>query len=71
MQGLVSPAQYSRAWSIICSLHYNSILNTWTVVRLTATKFKALQFSMSGFALRYIVNIIISMVLYDFWLLPA
>jgi hypothetical protein len=42
--------QYSRSCSIICSLRYNGSLNTWTVVRLTPTKFKALKFSMSRFA---------------------
>jgi hypothetical protein len=39
-------AQYSRWCSIICSLHYNSNLNTWTVVLLTTIKFKPFKFSM-------------------------
>jgi hypothetical protein len=46
--------QSCRSCSIIDSLHYNSSLNTWTVVRLTATKFKPLKISMPGFALPYI-----------------
>jgi hypothetical protein len=33
---LSAQAQYSRSCSIICSLHYNSSLNTWTVIRLSA-----------------------------------
>jgi hypothetical protein len=32
-------AQYSRSCPKICSLLYDSSLNTWTVLRLTATKF--------------------------------
>jgi hypothetical protein len=38
---------------------------------MTAAKFKPLIFSVSGFALSYIANISISMMLYDFCLLPA
>jgi hypothetical protein len=56
MKGLIFQAQYSRSCSIICSLHYNSSLNTWTVVRLTATKYKPLKFSVSPFALHYIAD---------------
>jgi hypothetical protein len=37
-------AQYSRSCPIICSLRYNSSLNTWTVLHLTATKFTPLIF---------------------------
>jgi hypothetical protein len=59
-------AQYSRSCSIICSLHYKSSLNTWTVLRLTTTKPKPLKFSMSRFALPYIAGISITMILYDF-----
>jgi hypothetical protein len=47
-------AQYSRSCPIICSLRYNSSLDTWTVVRLTAAKLKPLMFSVLGFALPYI-----------------
>jgi hypothetical protein len=64
-------AQYSRSFSIICSLHYNNSLSTWKVIRLTAPKYKHLKFSVSGFALLYIADISITMILYDFCLLPA
>jgi hypothetical protein len=47
---LSAQAQYSRSFLIICSLRYNSSLDTWTVVRLTAAKFKPLIFSVFGFA---------------------
>jgi hypothetical protein len=38
---------------------------------VTTAKFKSLIFPMSGFALFYVANIIILMILYDFCLLPA
>jgi hypothetical protein len=41
------------------------------VVGLTATKFKPLIFSVSGFALSYAVNMFVLMILYDLCLLPA
>jgi hypothetical protein len=68
---LSTQAQYRRSCPIICSLHYNSSLNTWTVVSLTAAKFKPLIFPVSGFALSYIADICIFMILYDFCLLPV
>jgi hypothetical protein len=40
-------AQYSRSCPIISSSCYNSSLVTWTVVWLTAAKFKLLIFSVS------------------------
>jgi hypothetical protein len=40
---LSAQAQYSRSCQNICSLRYNSSLDTWTVVRLTAAKFKHLR----------------------------
>jgi hypothetical protein len=46
-------------------------LVTWTVVGLTAAKFKPLILFVLGFALSYIANIWINMILYDFCLLPA
>jgi hypothetical protein len=49
--GLLSvQAQYSRLRPIYSSFRYNSTLVTWTVVCLTAAKFKPLIFSKSGFA---------------------
>jgi hypothetical protein len=53
------------------NLRYNSSLDTWTVVRLTADKFKPHMFSASGFALPNIADIRIFMILYNFFLLPA
>jgi hypothetical protein len=68
---LSAQAQYNRSCPIICNLRYNSSLDTWTVVPLTATKFKPLIFSVMGFAMSYIAAISIFMILYDFCLLPA
>jgi hypothetical protein len=57
---------------VISSLHYNDSLVTWTVVHMTASKFKHLSvFSVSGFALSNITNNCIFMILDDFCLLPA
>jgi hypothetical protein len=53
---LSAQAQYSRSCQNICSLRYKSSLATWTVVRLTAAKFKPLIFSVLGFALPYIAD---------------
>jgi hypothetical protein len=43
----------------------------WTVVSLTAAKFKPLIFSVSGLALSYAANMFVLMILYDFCLLSA
>jgi hypothetical protein len=58
IEGFSQPGSYSRSCSIICSLRYNGSLNTWTVVRLTATKFEPLILvrSVSGFAFSHIVR---------------
>jgi hypothetical protein len=64
MQDLVSPGSVQQIMLHPCSLHCNSSLNTWTVVRLTATKLKPLKFSTSEFILPYVVDIIISIILY-------
>jgi hypothetical protein len=40
---LSAQAQYSRSFQNICSLHYNSSQDTWTVVRLTAATFKPIM----------------------------
>jgi hypothetical protein len=53
------------------NFHYNSNLDPWTVVRFTATKFKPLMLSVSGFALPNMVEICIFMISYNFFLLPA
>jgi hypothetical protein len=53
---------------ILC---YNGSLVTWTVVCLTAAKFKPLIFSLSGLALSCAVNTFILMILYDFGLSSA
>jgi hypothetical protein len=41
---LSAQAQYSRSCHNICSSRYNGNLDIWTVVRLTAAKFKPLMF---------------------------
>jgi hypothetical protein len=64
---LSTQVQYSRSRQ---SLRYSSSLDTWTVVRLTATKFKPVMFSVQGFDLAYIADIRIFKILYNFCLLP-
>jgi hypothetical protein len=68
---LSGQAQYSRKCPIISSSCYNGSLSTWTVVCLTAAKFKPLIFPVSGFTLFNVANICIFMISYDFCLLPA
>jgi hypothetical protein len=55
-------AQYSRSCTIVSSSCYNSSLVTWTVVCLTAAKFKPLIFPVSRFALSNGANICIFMI---------
>jgi hypothetical protein len=50
-------------------LHYNDSLVTWTIIHMTAAKFKPLIFSVSGLDLSNVANIF--MILDDFCLLPA
>jgi hypothetical protein len=52
-------------------LGYNGILVTLSVIRLTAAKFNPRIFSVLGFALSSISNMLIFMILYDLCLLPA
>jgi hypothetical protein len=52
-------------------LWYDGSLVTWTVVSLTAAKFKSLIFSMSGFSCYDVANICIFVLLYDLCLFPA
>jgi len=52
------------------SFSYGS-LDTWTIVRLTATNFEPFTYSVLGFAFAYVSNIHIIMVLYDICLLPV
>jgi hypothetical protein len=52
IQSLLSfQGQYSRSCPVFISSHYNGSLVTWTVVCLTAAKFKPLVFPVSVFAL--------------------
>jgi hypothetical protein len=48
---LSANAQYSRSCPSICSLHYNSSLDTWMIVHLPTAKFMPLIFSILGFTL--------------------
>jgi hypothetical protein len=57
-------AQYCISCPIISSSFYNSSLVTWTVVCLTAAKFKPLIFPVSQLALSNVANIFIFMILY-------
>jgi hypothetical protein len=65
---MLGTADYALVTS---SLHYNDSLDTWTVIHMTADKFKPLIFSVSGFALSNVANILIFMILDDFCLLSA
>jgi hypothetical protein len=65
-QSRLGTADYALVTS---NLHYNDSLDTWTVIHMTAAKFKPLIFSVSGFALSNEANIF--MILDDFCLLPA
>jgi hypothetical protein len=49
----------SRSCPVLSSSRYNGSLVTWTVVLLTAAKFKPLVFSVPGFAMSNIANICI------------
>jgi hypothetical protein len=60
-------AQYNKSCPIINCFCYNGSLLIWTVVCLTATKFKPLIFPVSGFALSSVANIFIFMILYDYY----
>jgi hypothetical protein len=67
----VSPGFAEQILTILFTLCYNGSLVTWTVVSLTAAKFKLLIFSVSGFPLSYAANRVILMILYDLCLFPA
>jgi hypothetical protein len=67
-QSRLSTADYALVTS---NLHNNDSLVTWTVIRMTAAKFKPLIFSESGSALSNVGNSLILMILDDFCLLPA
>jgi hypothetical protein len=56
---------------VTSNLHNNDNLITWTVIHMTAAKFKPLIFSVSCFALSNVANIFIFMILDNFCLLPA
>jgi hypothetical protein len=56
---------------IMPNLFIYDTLDTWSIVRLTATKFEPFKFSVLGFVFAYISNIQIFMILYDFCLFPA
>jgi hypothetical protein len=47
---------------VISSLHYNDSLVTWTIIHMTAAKFNPLIFSVSGFALSNVSDILIFMI---------
>jgi hypothetical protein len=51
---------------VTSSLRYHDSLDTLTVIHMTTAKFKPLIF-VSGFALSNVVNILIFMILDDFW----
>jgi len=55
----------------VSTLCYYDSLVTRTVVSLTATKFKPPALSVYGFALFYVANIYIFVILDDFYFLPV
>jgi hypothetical protein len=65
-QSRLGTADYALVTS---SLHYNDSLDTWTVIHMTAAKFKQLIFSVSSYAMSNVANILIFMILDDFCLL--
>jgi hypothetical protein len=65
-QSRLGTAHYALVTS---SLHYNDSLDTLTVIHMTVAEFKPLTFSVSGFALSNVANILIFMILDDFCLL--
>jgi hypothetical protein len=67
----VSPGSVQQIMPYLGSFRYSGILVTWTVVYLTAAKFKPLVFSVTGFAFSNGTNVFIIMILYHLCLLPA
>jgi hypothetical protein len=65
----VSPGSVQQMMLYFGSLRYSGSLDTGTVVCLIADKFKPLIFSVTGFALSYVSNVFVIMILYDFCLL--
>jgi hypothetical protein len=49
-------ARYSKFMPLIVAHATMAVLDTWTVIHVTATKFKILIFSLSGFALPNIAD---------------
>jgi hypothetical protein len=64
-------AKYSKLCPTNSSSRCHGSLDTWTVVHMIAVKLKPLIYSMRGFALSHIVNILIFMILNDFCLSSA
>jgi hypothetical protein len=72
IQGIVQSRLGTADYALVTSnLHNNDSLVTWTVIHMTAAKFKPLIYSVSGFALSNAANSFIFMILDDFCLLPA
>jgi hypothetical protein len=67
----VSTGFTEQIMPILRILCYNGSLVISTVVTLTAVKFEPLIFYISVFALSYVVNMFILMILYDFCLSPV
>jgi hypothetical protein len=67
----VSPGSVQQIMPYFGSHRYNGSLDTWTVLFLTAAKFKTLIFSVTAFALSSVANIFVVMILCDFCLLPV
>jgi hypothetical protein len=60
IQGFFQSRHDTVVYALVASsLHYNDSLDTRTVVHLTIAKFKTLKFSVSGFALSNVANILI------------
>jgi hypothetical protein len=64
----VQPLYSTLCLILMYYLWINNILDTWTVVCLTATKYEPFKFSVLGFALAYVTNMYIYIIFYEFCL---
>jgi len=58
-------------YAVSVPFYFNDTLVTWTVISLTAAKFKPRVLPVHGFDLSYVANSCISVILDDYCLLPA
>jgi hypothetical protein len=67
IQGLFQSRLGTEDYALVTSsLHYNDSLDTWTVIHITAAKFKPLILSVSGLFLSNVANNCIIIILDDY-----